>query len=190
MTQLILATTSRHRQKAFRALGLDFIARGSDVEEYFGGRPNSPEELVSHLAKLKAQSVAKHYDAGIVIGFDSVGWFDNKILEKPKLKQEAFERLTTLSGNYHQFYTGVYMKNIETGKENSQVSITSVEMRNLADIEIKYYLEQDPNFNTYALGYDPLGHYSTTFVKRIQGSYNNFLKGIPLEIIVEMINEF
>jgi len=187
MTKIILATSSPYRQEAFRFLGLDFIAQGSDADEYFDGRPDSPEKLVLCLAKMKAEAVAKKHDTGIVVGFDSVGWFNGQVLEKPKSREEAFKRLKSLSGNTHEFYTGIYMINLESKKEISKSAITDVEVRNLLDSEIDKYLDQDLRFNTYSLGYDPLGHYSSTFVKRIKGSYNNLIRGIPLEMIVEML---
>lgn len=187
MTKIILATSAVSRQEAFGYLNLDFVAQGSDVEEYFDGRPDSPEELVLHLAKLKAEAVAKHYDSGIIIGFDSVGWFNRQILEKPKSREEAFERLRSLSGDNYQFYTGVYMINLESGKESSKVAITDVQLRDLTDSEINKYLDQDPKFNTYASGFDPLENYSSSFVRKIDGSYNNLTRGIPLETIVEML---
>lgn len=189
MAKIILATSSPYRQEAFRFLDLDFVARSSDVDEYFDGRPNSPEELVLHLAKLKADVVAKNYNSGIIIGFDSVGWYNGQVLEKPKSREEAFQRLKSLSGNTFQFYTGIYMKNLKSGKEISKVVITNVKMRNLTDFEINKYLEQDSRFNTYALGFDPLEHYSSTFARKIDGSYNNLTRGIPLETIVEMLPE-
>jgi septum formation protein len=187
MPQIILATSSPYRQEAFRFLGLDFVAQGSEVDEYFDGRPDSPGDLVQHLAKLKAESVAKKFDAGIVVGFDSVGWFNGQILEKPKSREEALQRLKSLSGNTHQFYTGIYMINLETGKNISNLVATNAEVRKLTDDDINKYLDQDPKYNTYALGYDPLGHYSSTFVRKIDGSYNNLTRGIPLEAIVEML---
>lgn len=187
MTKIILATSSSSRQEAFRFLDLDFVAQGSDVDETFDGRPDSPEELVLHLAKLKAKAVAEHYDSGIIIGFDSVGWFNRQVLEKPKSREETFERLKVLSGNNYQFYTGIYMINLESGKDISKVAITDVQLRDLTDSEINKYLDQDPKFNTYASGFDPLENYSSSFVRKIDGSYNNLTRGIPLETIVEML---
>lgn len=187
MTKIILATSSPYRQESFRFLDLDFVAQSSDVDEYFDGRPDLPEKLVLHLAKLKAGAVAKKNNTWIVIGFDSIGWYNWEILEKPKSRQEVFQRLKSLSGNNHQFYTGIYMINLESGIDISKVVETNVEMRQITDSEINKYLDQDPMVNTYALGYDPLEHYSSTFVRKIDGSYNNLTRWIPLEAIVEML---
>ena len=79
------------------------------------------------------------------------------------------------------------MKNIETGKEASTVVVTEVTLRDLTTAEINKYLNQDPNFNTYAIGFDPVGNYSCTFVKELKGSYNNFLRGMPLEAVAELL---
>lgn len=189
MSKIILATTSPYRVKAFSELGIPFESVGSNVDESQVGR-NNPQELVKDLSKLKCLSVAKSFPDYIVIGMDSVGCFQGNILEKPKSRAIAFERLKTLSGNTHQFYTGVYICLLSKSLENSQVVMTEVKMRNISEEEINKYLDQDPKYNTYALGYDPLGHYSSTFIQRLEGSYNNFLTGIPLEVIVEMLNNF
>lgn len=186
-SQIILATTSPYRQEAFRMLEIDFLAEGSNVDEKFDGRPDSPEDLVKHLAKLKAENVAERHKEGIVIGFDSVGWFNGEILEKPASREEATQRLKTLSGNTHEFFTGIHIINLDSGQVLSEVVKTIVHFRELTESEINKYLDQDSRYNTYALGYDPLGNYSSTFAKNIEGSYNNFLRGIPLESIVEML---
>jgi len=62
-------------------------------------------------------------------------------------------------------------------------------MRQLSEEEINRYLDEDPHFNTYALGYDPVKHISSSFIKRIEGSYYNLLGGIPLETVIEMLEE-
>lgn len=186
---IILATKSPYRQEAFKMLDIEFLAEGSDVEEKFDGRPGSPEELVAYLAKLKAEAVAKNHSEGIVIGFDSVGWFGGQVLEKPVSREESFERLKNISGQDFQFYTGVHVINLASGKIISDVVKTEIEMREITGTEINKYLDQDPYYNTYANGFDPLGNYSSTFPKSVKGSYNNFLRGIPLEKIVEILKE-
>ena len=188
MSKIILATTSPYRKETFGYLGIPFEAEGSNTDESQAER-NDPEELVKSLSKLKAEAVAKNHSDAIVIGMDSVTYFNDKILEKPKSREEDFQRLKALSGNNHQFYTGVYIVNTATNKAISRVVKTEVFMRNLSEKEINKYLDEDPHFKTYALGYDPVKHISSSFVKKIEGSYYNLLGGIPLEVIVEMLGE-
>jgi septum formation protein len=186
--RIILATTSPYRRETFGYLGIPFEVEGSKVDESRLER-NNPEELVKQLSKLKAEAVAKNHSGAIVIGMDSVTYFNSQILEKPKSKEEDFQRLKALSGNRHQFYTGIYVINTASDKTLSEVVITDVFMRELSEEEINKYLDEDPHFNTYALGYDPVKHISSSFVKKIEGSYYNLLGGIPLETIIEMLRE-
>ncbi len=187
--KIILATTSPYRKQAFEFLGLDFTAEDSKIEEKFSARPEKPEELVKHLAKLKAEAVAKKHSDGIVIGFDSIGFFNGKILEKPSSREEAFQRLKQLSGKRFEFFSGVHMINASTGKSVSKAVRTEILMRELTKAEIMKYLDQDPKVTTYAHGFEPVHHYSSTFARNIVGSYNNFLRGIPLEVLPEMLKE-
>jgi len=189
MKKIILATASPYRQEAFKMLGIDFEAIASNIDEDFSDRPNNPQELVKELAKRKAEFVAKKYKSGIVIGFDSIGCFENEILEKPKSRAESFNRMKKLSGKIHHFYTGICIINIDKNKTLSRVVKSNIKLRNISDLEINKYLNQDPYFNTYAIGFDPLGHYSVSFAESLTGSYNNYLRGIPLETIVEMLLE-
>ncbi|MFA4960641.1 MAG: nucleoside triphosphate pyrophosphatase [Candidatus Pacearchaeota archaeon] len=185
--KIILATSSPYRQQMFRDAGIEFQAQASEIDEKFKGRPASPSELVQTLAKLKANDVAKHYNEGIIIGFDSIGYFDGEILEKPKSEEEAFERLKRMSGNTFSFYTGIFMINKSSGKEMINVVETTAQMRKLIDEEIRRYLNSDTKYKTYALGFDPLKGLSSTFIKSINGSYLNILQGLPLETIIEML---
>lgn len=186
--RIILATTAPCRKAAFAFLRVPFEAEGSQVDESQKER-KEPEELVKRLSRLKAEAVAKNHQDAIVIGMDSIGYFNNQILEKPKSKEEAFRRLKSLSGNNHQFYTGIFMIDTTSDKHLSRVVKTEAFVRKLSETEIRDYLDEDPYFQTYAMGYDPLEHSSSAFVKRIEGSYNNLTRGIPLEEIIEMLHE-
>ena len=188
MNNIILATVSPYRKETFKVLGLSFDSEESGVDESQIARSN-PEELVRELSRLKAEKVAENHSKAVIIGFDSVGYFNGQILEKPKLREESFQRLKDLSGGNHKFYTGIHMINITTGQTLAKVVETEVFLRELSEQEINRYLDEDPDFNTYALGYDPYKHYSSTFIKSIKGSYYNLLQGLPLETIVEMLAE-
>lgn len=187
--KIILATTSPYRLQAFEMLGIGFMAEGGNVDEDFDGRPNKPDKLVACLAKLKAEAVAKYHSDGVVVGFDTVGWFNGQLLEKPTSREGAFDRLMSLSGNCYQLFTGIHLIHVTEGKKMSRAVMTEVSMRDLSESEIHKYLNQDPNFQTYAHGYNPLETYGSTFIKSIKGSYNNILRGIPLEVVVDMLKE-
>ncbi len=188
MSKIILATTSPYRIEAFKFLGIDFEAEGSKVDESQAERKDS-EELVKTLSILKAEAVAKNHADAIVIGMDSIGCFNDKILEKPKSKDEAFERLKNLSGNKFEFYAGIHIINTLTQATTSKIVKSELFMRELSEGEINQYLEQDPHYNTYALGFDPLENVSSSFIAELVGSYNNVLRGIPLEVMPKMLSE-
>lgn len=189
MKKIILATTSKWRIQAFEMLDLPFQAEGSNIDENFADRPKTPQELVTELAKRKAEAVAKNHKDGIIVGFDSIGWFQDKVLEKPSNKEEAAKRLTEMSGKEFQFYTGICLIDLGSNKKYQKVVTTKAFMGKLIYPEIEKYLNQDEYFTSYALGFDPLSHYSMSFIKKIEGSYNNLLRGIPIEKIVEMLKE-
>jgi septum formation protein len=187
--KIILATSSPYRIEAMKFTGIPFEAIGSNINEYFEGRPNKPRLLVKHLSKLKAEAVAKDCIDSLVIGMDSVGYFEGDILEKPKSYEEVFERLKGFSGRRHQFYTGVTMINTETKRLLQDMALTTVKFRYITEQEIETYLKSNSQYNTYALGYDPLSHLSSTFIYSIEGDPHNLLRGIPLARVTEMIRE-
>ena len=188
MPKIILATTSPYRIEAFEFLGINFQAEGSKVDESQAER-KEPEKLVKALSRMKAEAVAKNHKDSIVIGMDSVAYFEERILEKPKSREEDFERIKALSGKRHQFFTGIFMVNTATGQKSTAVVKTEIFFREISEEEINQYLDSDPHFNTYALGYDSLRHISSSFISKIEGSYNNIIRGIPLEVVVGMLHD-
>ena len=185
--KIILATTSPYRIEMMKNTGIPFEAKSSNVDEYFDDRPKKPQELVKLLSKLKAQAVAKDCVDSLVIGMDSVTYFQKTILEKPKSYDEAFKRLKAFSGKTHEFYTGITVINTNTHKTYQECVQSKATFRKITDSEIKKYLDEDPRHNTYALGYDPIKHISSSFIKEIIGDPFNLMQGIPLSRIVEII---
>ncbi|MFH1307679.1 MAG: Maf family protein [archaeon] len=190
MAKIILATTSPYRIQACKDALIEVIPEGSEINEDFKGRPELPDDLVKELAKRKAEVVALNHNSGIIIGLDSLAYFRSQILEKPKSEQEAFDRLKSFSGNKLEFLTGVHLINKNNSPQTalSKVVHSDLYMRNLSDQEITEYLETDPRYKTLALGFCLLYHKSASFVKEIRGDYNSPLRGIPLSVIIEMIN--
>lgn len=185
--KIILASTSPYRKEAFEFLGIPFKIEASHVDEYTAKRPTNATKLVQHLAKLKAEAVATRHSSGIILGFDSVGYYNGAILEKPKNISDAHHRLQMLSGETFIFATGIHLINIDLAYIIPKVVITMAKMRKLSDIEISKYLALDKTYNTYAIGFDPLGKLSSSFVSHVEGCPHNLLRGFPIPKVVEML---
>ena len=51
------------------------------------------------------------------------------------------------------------------------------------------YIENDDGVTKIALGYDSFKGRSASFTKRIEGSIFNYITGVPIEVIPEMLAE-
>ena len=78
----------------------------SNADEHFPHELTDPKDIVKFIAKEKGEIVAKDYPDDVVISADTIVVIDNKILGKPKDKDDAFKMLRTLSGREHIVYTG------------------------------------------------------------------------------------
>jgi septum formation protein len=92
-----------------------------------------------------------------------------------------------LSGNRHEFFTGVQMIDIKTAQQLERVAWTSITLRSLSDEEIEQYLENG-DYKKLALGYNVISGFSSTFVRRIEGSLTSLAHGVPLDDVIEMLS--
>ena len=59
-----------------------------------------PEEIVKSLARAKAREVASAEKDALVIGADTIVYFEGKVLGKPKDEEDAARMLRALSGRW------------------------------------------------------------------------------------------
>ncbi len=86
---LYLASTSVYRKALLEKLTPNFSTAKPEVDET--ALPDeTPEQLVSRLAVLKAQAVANQLTEGLVIGSDQVAVFNGQILGKPHTAENAY----------------------------------------------------------------------------------------------------
>lgn len=109
-TKIILASTSPRRQELFKQLHIPFSVQVKPVNEIYP--PNlKASEITTYLANLKAAAFENEIAQNkLIITSDTIVWFNNKALEKPKNSLEAINMLKTLSGNSHQVITSVCIK--------------------------------------------------------------------------------
>ena len=174
------------------SLGIDFEvipATGEEIVESI-----KPSEVVCSLSLQKAKEIfhkllRDNTDTLVVIGSDTVVSYSEKILGKPKDRQDAERMIRSIQGDIHQVYTGVTIVygNADEHKELTFYECTDVEVYDMDDDEISAYLDTDEP-------YDKAGAYGIQglfgkYVKRINGDYNNVV-GLPVaRLYREMKNE-
>lgn len=103
---IVLASKSPRRKEILKALGYDFIVCPALKDEVFDLNLGLDEAL-KKVAESKAKEVKESYLDSIIISADTIVCLDDKILGKPKSKEDAIKTLKSLSNRRHQVKTGV-----------------------------------------------------------------------------------
>jgi len=184
--KVILASASPRRIKLLKKIFRSFsvIPSGVDEDQF---PKEDPVKFTLLAAEAKARAVAENYPDSLIIAADTIVTIDGKILGKPESREEAREKLKTLSGKTHLVITGVvlYQKNQE--KLLADHEITSVTFRELTEEVIENYLDK----NTYC---DKAGAYAVQelkniFLEKLEGDYHNVV-GLPLARLRRMLHRF
>lgn len=174
---IVLASQSPRRKELLQQARMPFIIRTANIDES-DIVTQDPEAKVAQLAKLKGEHINRKPHE-IILAADTVVAYQGEIFEKPTSKADAYRMLSTLSGNTHQVFTGVYLRSDKT--EKTFVTETKVEFWQLTEKEINDYLKTDEAYDKAgAYGIQSLG---ALFVKRIIGDYYNVV-GLPISRVV------
>lgn len=191
MDKYILASASPRRRELLEQIGLKFRIFVTDADESKIDK-NLPVNLyVEELAMAKAAAAAKvlkNEKDAIIIAADTVVYFDNRIMGKPKDEKEAFDMLTCLSGNMHEVCTGVCVMRISDGFSAAGCERTEVYFNDLSPEKIQKYIDTgEPMDKAGAYGIQGVG---ALLVEKINGDYFNVV-GLPLSRLSKILeNEF
>ena len=176
---LILASGSKQRQDIFDMIGLNYKVIKSTVEEE--SHSTYPEEYVIELSKNKADSVAEQIsEEAVIVAADTIIYMDNKIYEKPKSKEEAFNNIKEMSGKITYAITGVTIKDLYQDKEVCFSDVTEVHIREVSDDDIRWYVENEENLLDIS-GYAMLGK-GAIFLDKVIGDYNTLFGISPSKV--------
>ena len=178
----VLASASPRRRQLLGSLGINFEIIPATDDEHITS--DVPSEVVTSLSQQKAKEIfhkllTDNKDTLVVIGSDTVVSYKEKILGKPKDKDDARKMIEAISDETHEVYTGVsviYGNSVEE-KEFTFYECTKVNVYPLTDSEIESYLNTDEP-------YDKAGAYGIQglfgkFVRGIEGDYNCVV-GLPV----------
>ncbi|MFN3755055.1 Maf-like protein [Flavobacterium sp.] len=175
--KVILASGSPRRQQFLKDLDTDFEIRLKDIEEIY---PENLQgvEITNFLAILKANAFEGEIaENEILITSDTIVWFDNKALGKPKDYEDAFQMLQSMSGKTHEVITSVCFKTIE--KTETIFEVTKVTFNKLSEEAIRYYLDNYKPFDK-AGAYGIQEWIGLVGISKIEGSYTNVV-GLPTD---------
>lgn len=180
---IILASASPRRVELLKQAGFSFTVKPSNIEEVIAEA--SPDKIAENLAYQKANDVYLHLKNEyqdkdyMVIGADTVVYYDGEILGKPADEREAFDMLKLLSDRTHQVFTGIAIIRKKNGEKQTQLlhEKTDVTLYPISDYELKEYIATGDSLDK-AGAYGIQGAFAV-HIKEIRGDYNNVV-GLPI----------
>jgi septum formation protein len=186
---LVLASASPRRAELLRALGVPFL-----LAPFFGEEPRpdaddgaQPAHWVKSLARFKAERSCWPEDAStLLLTADTIVCHDGQILNKPRDESEAIQMLHTLRGRTHTVYTGVCLRDRESGEYSTAHEATHVTFGDVSDAWIEKYVATGEPM-------DKAGSYAAQgkgalLVQNIEGDFWNVV-GLPLFRVAQMLRD-
>jgi septum formation protein len=184
---LYLASRSPRRKELLAQAGIRFQVHVPREDELAAPKLRekvSAASIVGRISRAKGQAALRELRAlglkeALVLSADTMVFLEKRILGKPANEAEARRTLRTLSGKWHEVYTGVnvFLLNGAAVKEGSLQTRTRVKFFPLKPQWIDWYLGTGEPFDK-AGAYGCQG-YGAALVEEFRGSYTNVM-GLPL----------
>jgi septum formation protein len=186
--KIILASQSPRRKQLLEWAEIPFEIIVQLTDEGFPDNI-AIEEVPVYIAKNKAETVKNSLDLTRrqmpILAADTIVVLDEKIIGKPKDRNEALNILTSLSGNRHKVITGVVI--LTDHHLISFEDTTEVIFHGLTKNEIEFYVDKYKP-------YDKAGAYAiqewigVVGIKSINGDFYNVM-GLPVSRVVRELNK-
>ena len=181
--KLFLGSGSPRRVALLKQMGVAFEQRVLAVEEIY------PQELKGieisdFLARLKGKTHQQQLQQNeLVLTADTIVWFDDTALGKPKDEAHVLEMPSKLSGKTHEVITSVCLSTNKT--QTCIEATTKVSMSHLSKAAISFYAKTHKPFDK-AGGYGIQDWIGLIGVSKIVGSYTNVV-GLPTEKTYQLL---
>jgi len=182
---LILASQSPRRKTLLSQTGHKFSVIPANIEEPPPGQDQTPESYAQHVARLKAEQVARRFPDRWVIGADTIVVINNQILGKPVSPADARRMLRQLGGHCHRVMTGCAIICKQQINRFLATITTQVTFKPLSTREIDWYISSGEPFDK--AGAYAIQEKGAQLVRKINGSYTNVV-GLPVCEVVEFLN--
>ena len=181
---IILGSGSPRRRELLSELGIDFKVVKSEFPENLKKEGVEPKKYVEETCLGKFNYFLSHQNVencDILITADSIVEFNNKILEKPKSKEECKAWFMDYSGNKVIAYTymviGIIDKNKKCIAKRNFLTTTYVNFDELTEECIDDYVNTDEPYDK-AGGFGIQAH-AKSLITGIEGDFYNVV-GFPV----------
>ena len=190
--EIILASKSKVRKDILQQNNINCKVVASNLDEEpiknsLLKEGASPELVSKNLAEIKATKVSSLNPNLIVLGADSVIDFENKIISKPRNREEALEILKTLNGKEHFLISSVSIaKNglmIWNYTEKAKLTMKKFNIQELTDYLSKISDHALYSYNVYQIEGEGKHLFSS-----IEGDKNTIM-GLPIKKIKQYLEQ-
>ena len=143
---IFLASSSPYRRGLLDRFLDEYQTISPDIDES-NESGLDPETLASHLARKKAESVARNARHALIIGADQLAVIDDQVLGKPGDHQKAVEQLLAASGQVVTFLTAVCILDPVGRARYEHVDKTKVRFRQFDRRLADSYLRHDQPYD-------------------------------------------
>ena len=191
--KLILASKSGVRKKILDDNNIDSDVIVSNVDEdevkaSLISEGADPLIISKNLAEIKSIKVSNKNPDRIVLGADSVISLNNKLINKPKNRDEAFNILKKLNNSKHYLISSVCISKNGAMIWNHSDS-SELKMKNLTDKQILDYLSKIKTETLLAYGVYQVEAEGLRLFEYIKGDQNSIM-GLPIKDIINYINKY
>ena len=188
MYRVVLASKSEIRKKILEENGFRCTVEPSNVDEESAkesllNEGATPEIISKNLAELKANKVSSKRNGELVLGADSVIDLNNKIISKPKNRDEALKILKELNGKTHYLISSVCISKNGSMLWNYSDK-ASLTMKKMTEEELKKYLSKIKDEVLYAYNVYQIEGEGRNLFSRIDGEEETIM-GLPINSIKE-----
>ena len=190
MHRVVLASKSAIRKKILEENGFSCTIEPSYVDEKLVkenllNEGATPETISKNLAELKANKVSLKRNGELVLGADSIINLNNKIISKPKNRDEALKILKELNGKTHYLISSVCISKNGSMLWNYSDK-ASLTMKKMTNKELKKYLSKIKDEVLYAYNVYQIEGEGRNLFSRIDGEEETIM-GLPINSIKEYL---
>jgi len=191
--KIILASQSGVRKKILEKHDVNFEVIPSNIDEdeikkSLLAEGANPLIVSKSLAELKSSRISINNPERLVLGADSVISLNDKLINKPKSRDEAFYTLKKLNNSKHFLISSVcFTKNGAMIWNHSDKS--ELKMKNLKDKELAQYLSKIKTETLLAYGVYQIEADGLSLFEYIKGDQNSIM-GLPIKQIMDYIKYY